>query len=396
MKTEYKKLVYLLAGLNILNFADRYILSAVAPSIQRDFGFTDAQLGAIGTAFLWGFILASPFVGALMRRYKPQVVLSLAVLSWSAATAATGIARLLLTMIALRALIGIGQAIFSVAGPTIIDSNSPKAWKVRAMSLYYAGIPIGIALGFIAGGFMDMVIGWQTSFIVAGLFGVPVALLLHRFPMGKDLQNKRLNKSRNQILSLRFYPKFITTVIGNILQGFALAGFAFWAPIYFSRDLNYPSAEGSIIYGVIFIVTGVIGTLFGGWLVGRFVKNQERSRLLKMIVCLMVPASMIAFLAIAASTAFWFFTAMAFVQLLLFATYTPFALAFFQTIPPDLKETASGVNMFLGRLLGDMLGIWLVGALSVALGDLALAMYILPFMLVLATVVWWGGANNKS
>lgn len=350
----------------------------------------------IGTAFLWGFVLASPFVGYLMRKYKPQVVLAFAVIAWSAATAATGVVRLLLTMIALRAIIGIGQAIFSTASPPIIDSIASKSWKARAMSIYYAAVPIGIALGFIAGGFMDMVIGWQMSFVIAGAFGIPVALLLHRFPITHGDKNKLPKKSKIQILSLRFYPKYITTVIGNILQGFALAGFAFWAPIYFSRDLGYPSAEGSIIFGVIFIVTGVIGTLFGGWLVGRFNKTQDRSSLLKLIVYLMIPASMGAFIAIAVSSAFWFFTSMAFVQLLLFATYTPFALAFFQTIPSELKETASGVNMFLGRLLGDMLGIWMVGALSVTLGDLSLALYILPFALVLATVVWWGSSKATN
>ncbi len=394
MKTEHKKLIYLLAGLNILNFTDRYILSAVAPSIQRDLGFSDAELGMIGTAFLWGFVLASPFVGYLMHKYRPQVVLAFAVLSWSAATAATGIVRLLLTMVALRAIIGIGQAIFSTASPPIIDSIASKSWKARAMSIYYAAVPIGIALGFIAGGFMDMVIGWQMSFVVAGVFGIPVALLLHSFPITHGDKNKLPKKSKSQILSLRFYPKFLTTVIGNILQGFALAGFAFWAPIYFSRDLGYPSAEGSIIYGVIFVATGVLGALLGGWLVGHFYKAQDRSSLLKLIVYLMIPATMGAFAAIAASSVFWFFASMAFVQLLLFATYTPFALAFFQTIPPELKETASGVNMFLGRLLGDMLGIWMVGALSVALGDLSLALYILPFALVLATVVWWVSANE--
>jgi MFS transporter, Spinster family, sphingosine-1-phosphate transporter len=392
MTREDKKLIYLLAGLNILNFADRYILSAVAPSIQRDLGFTDGQLGMIGTAFLWGFVLASPFVGTLMRRFSPQLVLAFAVISWSAATAATGVVRLLFAMVALRAIIGIGQAIFSTASPPLIDSIASKSWKAKALSFYYAGVPIGIALGFIAGGFMDMTIGWEMSFIIAGIIGIPVALLLHRYP----IKIKHKKHSKHQILALTKHPKFIITVIGHILQGFTLAGFAFWAPIYFSRQLNYPSAEGSIIFGIIFITTGFTGTLLGGWLVGRFAKNQDRASLLKMTTYLMLPASMLAFCAIAATTALWFFITMAFVQLLLFATYTPFAIAFFQTVPKELKETASGVNTFLTRLLGDMLGIWLIGALSVFLGSLSLAMYILPFMLVLATVIWWRSSKVSN
>ncbi len=395
MTNANKKLIYLLAGLNILNFADRYILSAVAPSIQRDYGFTDAELGMIGTAFLWGFVLASPFVGALMRRFSPQVVLAFAVITWSAATAATGVVRLLVSMIALRAVIGIGQAVFATASPPIIDTLAAKSWKARAMSLYYSAVPIGVALGFIAGGFLDMVIGWQVGFIVAGAFSLPVAFLLHRYPI-KQSESKKPAKSKNQILSLRFYPKFLTTLSGNILQSFALAGFAFWAPVYFSRQLNYPSAEGSVIFGVIFIATGIMGTFLGSFFINRYIPNHSRAKLLKLITWLMLPAAMGAFLAITANSALWFFVAMAFVQVLLFATYTPFALAFFQTIPKELKQTASGVNMFLGRLMGDMLGIWAVGVLSVWLGSLSYAMYVLPFMLILATVIWWFSAKSQA
>lgn len=395
MNSENKKLIYLLAGLNILNFADRYILSAVAPSIQRDYGFTDGELGMIGTAFLWGFVLASPFVGALMRRFSPHVILAIAVISWSAATAATGLVRLLVSMLALRAIIGIGQAVFATASPPLIDTLASKSWKARAMSLYYSAVPIGVALGFIAGGFMDLVIGWQMGFIVAGAFSLPVAFLLHKYPVKKN-KEKMPSKSKNQILSLRFYPEYLKTLAGNILQSFALAGFAFWAPVYFSRQLNYPSAEGSVIFGIIFIVTGITGSFLGGFFINRYIPNHSRAKLLKLITWLMLPAAMGAFLAIAANSALWFFVAMAIVQILLFATYTPFALAFFQTIPKELKHAASGVNMFLGRLLGDMLGIWAVGFLSVMLGSLAYAMYCLPFMLVLATVIWWRASKTPN
>lgn len=389
-------MIYLLVGLNVLNYADRFIISAVAPSIQNDLGFTDSQLGLIGTAFLWGFVLATPFVGALLRRFSPQIVLAFAVMAWSGATAATGIVRLLLSMLALRAVIGIGQAVFSTASLPIIEAMAAKSWKNTAITMYNAAMPIGIALGFIAGGYLDLAIGWQMGFVAVGIFGIPVALLLHCCPIKPVFNANRPRYGKSRILSLRYYPNYLITLLGNILQIFAIAGFAFWAPVYFSRSLNYPAAEGSMIFGIIFICTGAVGTLFGGWLINRFAKNQDRQTLMKIIVYLMIPASMGAFIAIAVSQALWFFIAMAVVQFLLFATYTPFSLAFFQTVPKDLKNTAYGVNMFLGRLAGDMFGIWFIGFLSTLIGGLSLAMYILPFTLVLATIIWYISSKTSN
>ena len=257
------------------------------------------------------------------------------------------------------------------------------------MSIFYAAVPIGVAIGFIFGGFLDMVVGWQMAFVSAGILGIPIALFMHRLQQIKLPQNKNINQVKNQLIILARHPRYVLTVAGNIFLEFTIAGFAFWAPIYLSRQLNYPSAEGSILFGIIFITTGLIGTFLGGWLVSKYLAKQDRISLLKLLFVLLVPASMAGFVGIAAGTALGFFISMAMVQLLLFACYTPFALVFFQSIPHGLKEKASSTNMFLSRLLGDMLGIWLVGTLSGALGSLALAIYILPFMLLVSAIFWW-------
>ncbi len=53
----------LLFGVNFLNYIDRYVIAAVAPLIQRDFGLRDTEMGLVGSMFMVAYMVASPFTG---------------------------------------------------------------------------------------------------------------------------------------------------------------------------------------------------------------------------------------------------------------------------------------------------------------------------------------------
>src|SRR5437763_16874728 len=89
--------VALLLGINIFNYIDRQILAAVEPSIRAAFfapGDKNALAisGVLGSAYLVTYMLVAPALGWLPERFSRWVIIRLAVIFWSFATAGSGLA----------------------------------------------------------------------------------------------------------------------------------------------------------------------------------------------------------------------------------------------------------------------------------------------------------------
>src|SRR5215475_11082840 len=95
--------------LNLLNYIDRYILAAVLPRIQSELHLTNSQAGFLATSFLLAYFLTAPFFGALGDRLSRTRLMSLGVIAWSIATAATGFMRSFVQLMVARSFVGIGE-----------------------------------------------------------------------------------------------------------------------------------------------------------------------------------------------------------------------------------------------------------------------------------------------
>src|SRR2546430_16620679 len=82
----------ILSLLNLLNYVDRFIFAALIPYIKQDTGYTDQQLGWVGSAFTIIYTVCSPAFGYLGDRYRRGRLIAFGIAIWSLATAAAGIA----------------------------------------------------------------------------------------------------------------------------------------------------------------------------------------------------------------------------------------------------------------------------------------------------------------
>lgn len=87
------RVVWLLALVAAVNYADRTALSAVFPLLRSDLGLTDFQMGAVGTLFLWSYALGSLVAGLVADRWPRNRVITVSLLAWSLVTVLTGFAR---------------------------------------------------------------------------------------------------------------------------------------------------------------------------------------------------------------------------------------------------------------------------------------------------------------
>ena len=116
----------LLVGLNLLNFIDRYILPGAQPLIQREFHSTDQQMGALTTALFVFYMLAAPLTGWLGDHYRRKPMIIAGAVLWSLATLGTAWVHGYWTFYARQALVGVGEATFSIFAPAVLADFYPE------------------------------------------------------------------------------------------------------------------------------------------------------------------------------------------------------------------------------------------------------------------------------
>ena len=110
----------LLIALNLLNFIDRYILPGELSLIQNEFHATREQMGALTTAMFFVYMLAAPLTGWLGDRFRRKPLIIAGAVLWSLATLTTAWVHDYWTLYVRHALVGIGEASFTIFAPAVI------------------------------------------------------------------------------------------------------------------------------------------------------------------------------------------------------------------------------------------------------------------------------------
>jgi MFS family permease len=167
--------------INMFNYVDRQIVAALGESLTRPgtgLHLTDTQFGSLASAFMVVYMLTSPIFGKLGDRLNRPRILAAGVALWSAFTALGGFAWNYVSLFACRAVVGVGEAAYGTISPAILSDYFTKTRRGRVFAIFSSAIPIGSALGYMLGGFVDTHWGWRNAFFVAGVPGVLLAILV--------------------------------------------------------------------------------------------------------------------------------------------------------------------------------------------------------------------------
>src|SRR6266550_3596177 len=160
--------LWLLLAINLFNYIDRQVLAAVEPEIRDTFFLpTDpnamATTGLLGSAFLITYMLSAPALGWLADRFSRWLIIGFAVILWSLASGASGLAATFSLLFCTRILVGIGEGAYGPAAPTILADHFPLATRGRIIALFCAAIPFGSALGYVLAGPVSAHLGWRWA-----------------------------------------------------------------------------------------------------------------------------------------------------------------------------------------------------------------------------------------
>eukprot|EP00927_Polykrikos_kofoidii_P062964 TRINITY_DN57777_c0_g1_i1.p1 TRINITY_DN57777_c0_g1~~TRINITY_DN57777_c0_g1_i1.p1 ORF type:complete len:510 (+),score=39.42 TRINITY_DN57777_c0_g1_i1:53-1531(+) len=134
--------------LQLLVYIDRAALSGLLPSIRKSFGISNWQSGLLGSGFMGGFMVASPILAIVGTDIRALPVMGMGMLVWMCAVLITYLADAYNLLLFARIIAGVGEAAFCSLAPPIIDDAAPHPRRSFYLSIYFAAIFVGMALGF--------------------------------------------------------------------------------------------------------------------------------------------------------------------------------------------------------------------------------------------------------
>lgn len=404
--TASRRLFAVLYGINVLNYADRYTLPAIAPLLAAAIGLSDAQLGLLGTAFLLIYAVAAPPLGGLADRRSRTKVIGGGVALWSVATALTALCRTFPQLFAVRSLLGIGEAAYFPAANSLLADAFPQQRRARVMAWWGTATPIGIFVGFGAGGTVAQHFGWPAAFLLVGLPGLILSALAvgAREPgrgAGEGLAAAQTPRDEGpigvrllRIRTLRF------AIAAQVFAFFVLGGLSFWVTTYLVRHYHLTTGAASLIVGGLFVVSGAVGTVGGGYLADHLLPRLPYARLLVPGFGYLAAGVTVA-LGLLAPTfplfLIWYAIAGVLVQL-----YSGPLSALIQDVtPPASRGRAVALSQLIAHLFGDAFAPTLIGIVSAGLGGAAgvgldRALWLTPAAAIVAGIVALAGCRSVA
>ncbi|QNN65243.1 MFS transporter [Sphingomonas rhizophila] len=266
----------------VLNFLDRQLIGILAKPIQDSLGVSDGQLGLIGGLYFAMFycFIAIP-VGWFADRSNRVRVLALACGIWSAATAACGMAANYTQLVVARMAVGFGEAGGVPPSYAIITDTYPPGKRAAALGIFNLGPAIGAAAGVAFGAAIAVRFDWRTPFIVIGLIGVAMAILVWLFVKepergAMDGGQPRTTEAAPFWQTLRMFlsnPTLMLAALGSGATQFVTYGLGNFAVLFLMREKGMTLEQVAVWYALVLLVG-----MGGGMIVsGRIIDRMRRA-----------------------------------------------------------------------------------------------------------------------
>jgi MFS family permease len=354
----------LLTGLNVLNYIDRSVLFGVQPLIQKEFGINDLQLGRLNSAFFLSYLCAAPLVGYLGDKYPRHRIVAIGIFVWSGFTLLSAITHTYNELLFRHIMVGIGEASYAVIAPTLIADAFPLERRGRVLSIFNLALPFGTALGIVLGGKMGVQFGWRAPFMMAGIPGFLLALILLILPEPERGKRDSVTASevRSTLPGLLRNGAFVSATLGLAMYTFALGGLQQWIPTFLYRVRHIPLDKATTIFGAMTGATAINATLLGGWLGDRMLKRHHGAYYTLSGVAMLaaVPLMVVAIY----MTGPPMYPAMSIAEFFLLLNTGPLNAAIVNSVSARIRSTALAVNVVVIHLLGDVPSPSIIGWIS--------------------------------
>ena len=370
--------VIVLTALYVFSYLDRFILTMLVPSVKASLGLSDFQMGFIlGPAFAIVFAVAGVPLGWAADRYSRRWVILIGALVFGVATGVSGLATSFAALLAMRILVGAGEASLTPAAMSLIADKMPRERLTTAVSIFSMGPKIGSSAAYAIGGIalvaaaaiersfpaLNISEPWRLTLAVAAAPSVLVALLVFTFAEPK--RARRVAKAGDQgALAFLIATRglMIPLVIGFCCVVVCGQSLIAWVPTFIDRRFDWSPATYGPILGAISLAgaaTLIPKGMIIDWLFARGVKDAP-VRFYSWLLGGTLPLSMIVFLLGDATAFLLVYSVVAVVTIPLIAYFTT---AVQMVTPTHLRGRVTALTSIPLALIGS-LGPVVVGTLT--------------------------------
>jgi MFS transporter, ACS family, hexuronate transporter len=256
-----------------LNYLDRLLLAALAPTLKSEFHLSNTQYGGVISVFSIVYALAAPMAGWFIDRVGLNAGITVSMAVWSMAGMATGLTRSFGGLLAARTVLGIGEA----AGIPCAGKANGMYLQPREFAFGTALNQVGITIGSIAAPLMVAamapVYGWRSVFVVCGALGfvwIPVWWATARKLPAKPLEATAARGGVAKILRDR---RIWGLAAANALVMTLYTLWTNWTTVYFVEQHHLTDIQANEHFAWIPPVFATLGGFTGGWMAFRSIRS---------------------------------------------------------------------------------------------------------------------------
>lgn len=384
-----------------LNYCDRQAVFAMFSVLEDELSMTDGQLGLTGTFFLWVYGVGCPIAGILADRVSKRRLIIASLIVWSLVTIATGLSVSAVMLLAMRAAMGISEALFMPAAVAWTTAGTPEKWRSRAVAGLTTAQVAGVVGGSSFGGWMAERGQWRIAFVVLGIAGliyaIPYAWYLAKSsrPTSMDFEAPVRSQSDDSVTGLQAIgglfrvPTFCMLCVIFPLFVFGLWMIYSWLASHMQEKFELSLSQAGLASTLYLQLATLIGLFVGGYVADRWRARYRAGRMLALLVSLAACSPML--LSIGGADNLETLK----VSLVGYGFFSGWMMgnifpAAFDVVPASSRGSVVGVLNLFGALLSGFaplaVGVWknsigFSGMLSVATAAYALAALLLVFTL---------------
>jgi predicted MFS family arabinose efflux permease len=394
-------------GLMVFDYVDRQVVVSLFPYMKTDWGLSDKQLGALVSVVSVTVALGALPIALVADRASRVKSIAFMATAWSLATISCMFTRSYGQLLALRAMVGVGEAGYGAVGAALIASHFPARMRGALLAGFFASASVGSVLGVMLGGLIATRWGWQAAFGVVGFPGLVLALLYLKVRDYRTVElTPRLTKAtrstadaaRAVVRALVRSRTMLWVCIGGAAQLVVVSAVWSWLPSFLNR-VHGVAADQAALRAALVVLCGAAGSVVWGAVVDRAgTWHRPRSKLLVMAL-LCIVSLLVLTAAFGAPRLGWALTQQAQFALialggfLMTCTVGPVSAIVIDVVHPGVRATGASVLALFSNLFGMAPGPFIAGVLSDAWG-LESALTVIPVFSVLAAVAFVFGSRT--
>jgi MFS family permease len=361
----------LLTLTSLFSVADRLVFGILVEDIKAEFALSDFELGLLGgLAFSAVYVVAGFPAARLADRSTRKNIVAAAISFWSVMTAACGLASGFWSLFLARTGVGVGEGCSGPSSQSLIADFFARHELAKAMGFLTLGSTLGTAFGLVAGGQLAEIFNWRYAFILMGLPGLLIGAVLYltvrepprgRFaPPGSSIAQRPLGETVRNLVANRVFMGLAVGWAVQIMIGYALA---FWMAAVMLRQFNISTGDVGIYLGLAFILGGIPGPILGGYVTQVMTQRDERWRALVPGVTTLACVVPLA-LSLGAQSFWPFLGWFALAYGIYVASQAGIMSGIQAAVEPSERGFAVAIALFFNNLVGQALGLAVVGGLS--------------------------------